>query len=180
MLDTARRNLELTALASGHHHIGDFLPQQELDRFLRRADAVKTGAAVPVVSDYESNKLTEDNNIGYQMLVKSGWKEGTSLGAITNSNSNSSSGGTGAGSVSSFGSSSTSTVSRTGVSTGSIGARLVEPVNATSRTAETVGLGVQAPHEPEAQDSEFDQYRKRMMLAYRFRPNPLNNPRRDY
>eukprot|EP01068_Selenidium_serpulae_P014573 Selendium_serpulae@DN6113_c0_g1_i10.p1 len=27
---------------------------------------------------------------------------------------------------------------------------------------------------------EFAAYRKRMMLAYRFRPNPLNNPRRSY
>ena len=25
-----------------------------------------------------------------------------------------------------------------------------------------------------------DRYRKRMMMAYKFRPNPLNNPRRQY
>jgi hypothetical protein len=41
-------------------------------------------------------------------------------------------------------------------------------------------LGVTATHEVESTDDQFDQYRKRMMLAYRFRPNPLNNPRRDY
>jgi splicing factor 4 len=29
-------------------------------------------------------------------------------------------------------------------------------------------------------DDAFDSYRKRMMLAYKFRPNPLNNPRRSY
>ena len=29
-------------------------------------------------------------------------------------------------------------------------------------------------------DDAFEQYRKRMMMAYRFRPNPLNNPRRAY
>uniref|UniRef100_A0A1I8F290 G-patch domain-containing protein n=1 Tax=Macrostomum lignano TaxID=282301 RepID=A0A1I8F290_9PLAT len=29
-------------------------------------------------------------------------------------------------------------------------------------------------------DDEYEAYRKRMMLAYRFRPNPLNNPRRPY
>lgn len=41
-------------------------------------------------------------------------------------------------------------------------------------------MGVAATHDVDTEDSEFDQYRKRMMLAYRFRPNPLNNPRRDY
>ena len=29
------------------------------------------------------------------------------------------------------------------------------------------------PHDLEQDDDEFDAYRKRMMLAYRFRPNPL-------
>lgn len=167
MLDTARKNLELTALAAGHHHIGDFLPQKELDRFLRKADAVKTGGVAPVVSDYEDHKLTQDN-IGYQMLLKSGWREGSSLGAPVSTNSSSD--------------------TRTGVASGelpsltgaSVGGRLVEPLNMTGQSTETVGLGVHATHEPDSQDNEFDQYRKRMMLAYRFRPNPLNNPRRDY
>lgn len=157
MLDTARRNLEITALAAGHHHIGDFLPKQELDRFLRKADAVKTGASLPTEADYESQKLTADN-LGYQMLLKSGWKEGTSLGAVSTSN-NSSSG----------------VLSSAGAET-----RLTAPLNAAGQSTESVGLGIHATHEPEAQDNEFDQYRKRMMLAYRFRPNPLNNPRRDY
>ncbi len=29
------------------------------------------------------------------------------------------------------------------------------------------------PHDLNQEDDEFDAYRKRMMLAYRFRPNPL-------
>ena len=28
-------------------------------------------------------------------------------------------------------------------------------------------------HEVEGDDNEFDQFRKRMMLSYRFRPNPM-------
>ena len=44
----------------------------------------------------------------------------------------------------------------------------------------TNSIGVSATHEVEEGDDAFDQYRKRMMLAYRFRPNPLNNPRRAY
>ena len=35
------------------------------------------------------------------------------------------------------------------------------------------GLGVERPAELSKDDDEFDAYRKRMMLAYRFRPNPL-------
>ena len=45
---------------------------------------------------------------------------------------------------------------------------------------EGAGVGVKDTHEVEQSDDAFDQYRKRMMLAYRFRPNPLNNPRRTY
>lgn len=35
------------------------------------------------------------------------------------------------------------------------------------------GLGVPNAASPEDCDNEYDAYRKRMMLAYRFRPNPL-------
>ena len=41
------------------------------------------------------------------------------------------------------------------------------------KSADKTGLGVNAPHNLEQDDDEFDAYRKRMMLAYRFRPNPL-------
>jgi len=34
--------------------------------------------------------------------------------------------------------------------------------------------------EPTANDDQFELFRKRMMLAYRYRSNPLNNPRRSY
>ena len=35
------------------------------------------------------------------------------------------------------------------------------------------GVGMEAPGQVSNADDEFDTYRKRMMLAYRFRPNPL-------
>lgn len=38
---------------------------------------------------------------------------------------------------------------------------------------ENQGLGVEKPAEVNRGDDEYDAYRKRMMLAYRFRPNPL-------
>lgn len=38
------------------------------------------------------------------------------------------------------------------------------------------GLGTISADNPEVDDNEYDAYRKRMMLAYRFRPNPLVSP----
>ena len=37
------------------------------------------------------------------------------------------------------------------------------------------GFGVERPAVLTGHDDEFDAFRKRMMLAYRFRPNPLVN-----
>ena len=70
------------------------------------------------------------------------------------------------------------------------------------QSSDKTGVGISdKPHDLEQDDDEFDAYRKRMMLAYRFRPNPLvsdefanlylkvdsyapfifqNNPRRSY
>jgi len=59
------------------------------------------------------------------------------------------------------------------------GSGITAPVNATRRN-EAQGLGAMKPDELTSNDDEYDAYRKRMMLAYRFRPNPLNNPRRAY
>lgn len=41
------------------------------------------------------------------------------------------------------------------------------------QTFDQSGIGAAPPAEVKKEDDEFDLYRKRMMLAYRFRPNPL-------
>lgn len=38
---------------------------------------------------------------------------------------------------------------------------------------DTDGLGLEKPDNLKLSDDEYEAYRKRMMLAYRFRPNPL-------
>lgn len=64
---------------------------------------------------------------------------------------------------------------------GAGGKGIVAPVNAgTSSGTTNAGVGQEATHEVKQGDDMFMQYRKRMMMAYRFRPNPLNNPRRKY
>ncbi|GFR03562.1 SURP and G-patch domain-containing protein 1 [Trichonephila clavata] len=131
---------ELTEQAKGKHHIGDFLPPEELENFLEKWDAVKEGRT-PDLSDYKEHKITS-SNIGYQMLQKLGWSEGQGLGAN--------------------------------------GGGIIEPVNKGAVSVENAGLGQSRPDDIKSDDDEYEAYRKRMMLAYRFRPNPLNNPRRPY
>ncbi|NXF13488.1 SUGP1 protein, partial [Smithornis capensis] len=55
------------------------------------------------------------------------------------------------------------------------------PLPARGTTAvDGAGFGIDRPAELTKEDDEYEAFRKRMMLAYRFRPNPLNNPRRPY
>ncbi|XP_013140523.1 PREDICTED: arginine-glutamic acid dipeptide repeats protein-like [Papilio polytes] len=140
MCATEKWATELTKQAAGKHHIGDFLPPEELRKFMEKYSAIKSGKE-PDLSDYKEFKLKEDN-IGFKMLQKLGWNEGQGLGAE--------------------------------------GGGIVEPINKAPQPVANLGLGAAAAEVVNSEDDEFDAYRKRMMLAYRFRPNPLNNPRRPY
>eukprot|EP01026_Neomeris_dumetosa_P000999 TRINITY_DN10247_c0_g1_i5.p1 TRINITY_DN10247_c0_g1~~TRINITY_DN10247_c0_g1_i5.p1 ORF type:complete len:430 (+),score=60.50 TRINITY_DN10247_c0_g1_i5:107-1291(+) len=54
------------------------------------------------------------------------------------------------------------------------------PVQAGSTKQNNLGLGAKGDFEVHEDDDIYDQYRKRMMLGYRHRPNPLGNPRKKY
>ncbi|XP_061588081.1 SURP and G-patch domain-containing protein 1 isoform X2 [Cololabis saira] len=130
----------LTEMGKGKHFIGDFLPPEELDKFMETFKALKEGRD-PDYSEYKEFKLTVEN-LGFRMLMKMGWKEGDGLG--------------------------------------SDGQGIKAPVNKGTTAMNGAGFGVERPAELSKGDDEYDAFRKRMMLAYRFRPNPLNNPRRPY
>uniref|UniRef100_A0AAY4EL92 SURP and G-patch domain-containing protein 1 n=1 Tax=Denticeps clupeoides TaxID=299321 RepID=A0AAY4EL92_9TELE len=131
---------QLTDMGKGKHFIGDFLPPDELEKFMETFKALKEGRD-PDYSEYKEFKLTVEN-IGFQMLMKMGWKEGDGLGSDSQGIKN--------------------------------------PVNRGTTAVGGAGFGIERPAELTSNDDEFDAFRKRMMLAYRFRPNPLNNPRRPY
>jgi splicing factor 4 len=54
------------------------------------------------------------------------------------------------------------------------------PVNANGQGNSTAGLGMSGGTEVQQEDDVFESYRKRCQQAYKHRPNPLNNPRREY
>ncbi|XP_071488685.1 SURP and G-patch domain-containing protein 1-like [Diadema antillarum] len=142
MEETRKKAELLTKMNRGKHFIGDFLPPEELERFMETLHALQEGRT-PDYSEYKEFKIQADN-IGYQMLQKLGWSEGEGLGSEKQG--------------------------------------ITAPVRRGDRVVDGVGFGIDRPEKLTKDDAvdEYTAFRKRMMLAYRFRPNPLNNPRRPY
>jgi splicing factor 4 len=57
---------------------------------------------------------------------------------------------------------------------------ITAPLAASGVKQDNLGLGAAPVHEVSQEDDAFEQYRKRMMLGYKHRPNPLGNPRKPY
>ena len=73
---------DLTTKGKGKHHIGDFLPPDEMKKFMAKVKSVKGESSLDNFdfSDYAEHKIKEDN-IGYKMLQQAGWQEGKGLGS---------------------------------------------------------------------------------------------------
>lgn len=71
-----------------------------------------------------------------------------------------------------------------GQTLGQAGRGILNPVKAGGRRMAGAGLGSEAgayaPGNVSKKDDPFTAYKKRMALAYQYRPNPLNNPRKKY
>eukprot|EP00246_Nothoceros_aenigmaticus_P004051 TRINITY_DN15357_c0_g1_i1.p1 TRINITY_DN15357_c0_g1~~TRINITY_DN15357_c0_g1_i1.p1 ORF type:complete len:497 (+),score=97.61 TRINITY_DN15357_c0_g1_i1:249-1739(+) len=126
------------ALKKGHH-MGDYIPPEELEKFLAKCNDAMAQKAAKASADRA--KIQADN-VGHRLLSKMGWKEGEGLGSGK-------------------------------------GGR-ADPVQAGAVKLNNLGVGAEQPGEVTPDDDIYEQYKKRMMLGYRFRPNPLNNPRKAY
>ncbi|KAL6569853.1 hypothetical protein OROMI_014367 [Orobanche minor] len=121
------------------HHMGDYIPPEELEKFLATCSDVSAHKAM---REYADKAKIQADNVGHRLLSKMGWKEGEGLGS-----------------------------SRSGIA---------NPIMAGDVKKDNLGVGAHAPGEVTPDDDIYEQYKKRMMLGYRYRPNPLNNPRKAY
>ncbi|XP_042376961.1 SURP and G-patch domain-containing protein 1-like protein isoform X1 [Zingiber officinale] len=121
------------------HHMGDFIPQNELDKFL---SSCNDAAAQKAAKEAAEKAKIQADNIGHRLLSRMGWKEGEGLGSDKRGRS--------------------------------------EPVMAGEVKKDHLGVGAERPGEVNPEDDIYEQYKKRMMLGYRYRPNPMNNPRKQY
>ncbi|XP_009757640.1 SURP and G-patch domain-containing protein 1-like protein [Nicotiana tabacum] len=121
------------------HHMGDYIPPEELAKFLSTCNDVAARKAA--IEAAERSKIQADN-IGHKLLSKMGWKEGEGLGS-----------------------------SKSGIA---------DPITAGNVKSNNLGVGASQPGEVTPEDDIYEQYKKRMMLGYKYRPNPLNNPRKAY
>ncbi|KAK4476394.1 hypothetical protein RD792_015545 [Penstemon davidsonii] len=121
------------------HHMGDYIPPEELQKFLITCNDV---AAQKAAFEFADKTKIHADNVGHKLLSKMGWKEGEGLGS-----------------------------SRSGIAA---------PIRAGDVKKDHLGVGAQAPGEVTPDDDIYEQYKKRMMLGYKHRPNPLGNPRKSY
>ncbi|CAN8254699.1 unnamed protein product [Cochlearia groenlandica] len=121
------------------HHMGDYIPLEELDKFLSKCN---DAAAQKATKEAAEKAKIQADNVGHKLLSKMGWKEGEGIGS-----------------------------SRKGMS---------DPIMAGDVKTNNLGVGASAPGEVKPEDDIYEQYKKRMMLGYKHRPNPLGNPRKAY
>ncbi|XP_039811094.1 SURP and G-patch domain-containing protein 1-like protein isoform X1 [Panicum virgatum] len=121
------------------HHMGDFIPPEELEKFMTRCNDAEAQKATKEAA--EKAKIQADN-IGHKLLSKMGWREGEGLGSERRGRA--------------------------------------DPIMAGDVKKDHLGVGAVQPGEVTSEDDIYEQYKKRMMLGYRYRPNPLNNPRKAY
>ncbi|KAF5736419.1 putative arginine/serine rich splicing factor sf4/14 [Tripterygium wilfordii] len=121
------------------HHMGDYIPLEELEKFMATCNDVAAQKAAQETA--ERSKIQADN-VGHKLLSKMGWKEGEVLGGSMKG--------------------------------------IADPIMAGNVKKDNLGVGAQNPGDVTPEDDIYEQYKKRMMLGYRHRPNPLGNPRKAY
>ncbi|KAF8669358.1 hypothetical protein HU200_051699 [Digitaria exilis] len=123
------------------HHMGDFIPPEELEKFMARCN---DAAAQKATKEAAEKAKIQADNIGHKLLRWVGGKFSAGEGL------------------------------------GSERRGRADPIMAGDVKKDNLGVGAVKPGEVTSEDDIYEQYKKRMMLGYRHRPNPLNNPRKAY
>lgn len=71
---------------------------------------------------------------------------------------------------------STSLCETAGEGLGSSKSGIADPITAGNVKSNNLGVGASQPGEVTPEDDIYEQYKKRMMLGYKYRPNPLVRP----
>lgn len=129
----------LQATSKKGHHMGDYIPLEELEKFMASCN---DAAAQKAAREAAERAKIQADNIGHKLLSKMGWKEGEGLGHGKSGRA--------------------------------------DPVMAGDVKRDNLGVGASRPDQVSPEDDIYEQYKKRMMLGYKHRPNPLNNPRKAY
>ena len=58
------------------HHMGDYIPPEELEKFMASCNDV---AAQKATKDNAEKAIIQADNVGHKLLSKMGWKEGSFL-----------------------------------------------------------------------------------------------------
>lgn len=82
MEETEQRARDLTGVASrkGAHHLSDYLPKEELEKFTRKAEEAKAGMILTKQEPQSQALKLDETNKGFKLLQQAGWTEGKGLG----------------------------------------------------------------------------------------------------
>lgn len=148
---------ELVLSAWGKKYKAGFVPQSShVGNLLPAEDLAKYTTLLPGRKPVEEKKeekektVLDSSNAGYKMLSKMGWKAGKGLGAKEDGK------------------------------VAPVGAQKAASDKSGAAAGSAHGVGSQHTWDLDGSEDVFEQYRKRMMLGYRHRPNPNGNPRKLY
>ena len=78
---TERAHVQMRA-EGGRRHLGSYLPPEELQKFLQKAEAVTSGSYQPPTPQ-AAGPAIDQSNLGFRMLQNAGWSAGQGLGAAS-------------------------------------------------------------------------------------------------
>ncbi|TXG55800.1 hypothetical protein EZV62_017113 [Acer yangbiense] len=181
------------------HHMGDYIPLEELEKFMSTCNDVSAQKAAQEAAD---RARIQADNIGHRLLSKMGWKEGAFPFAflphikfdpsehdlphlddiVVNCGPAKKSQGIKLVLSRSCCAWKNQNISRSTdcEGLGSSKSGIADPIKAGDVKKDHLGVGAHKPGEVTPEDDIYEQYKKRMMLGYKHRPNPLNNPRKAY